>query len=102
LRGGVDDAEALFTLLQDPVHAKAWGVDPRCIVLAGHSYGGYVAARTASAHPKVLGVALIAPWDISYDGRALVALSAKQHEAAGAPDFDDDIVGDCQARLQPR
>jgi pimeloyl-ACP methyl ester carboxylesterase len=89
LRGGIDDAGALIGRLKDRERAKAWGVDPNRLVLAGHSYGGYVAARVAAENPRVLGVALIAPWDISYDARTWSGLSMRQRAEAGAAGFND-------------
>jgi len=89
LLGGVADAAALVAWLQHPEHATAWGVDPARIVMVGHSYGGYIAARVAAARPSILAAALIAPWDISYDAREWSAFSARQLFKVGADNFDD-------------
>lgn len=89
LRGGVDDATALLTLLRRSPTAKAWGVDPSRIVLVGHSYGGYVAASAATTSPQILGVALIAPWDISFTARAWGPLPEDRRQAVGLETFDD-------------
>jgi acetyl esterase/lipase len=88
-RTAVEDADALYLRLQQQEFARAWGVDAHRIVIAGHSLGGYVAARIAASHPGILGAALIAPWDISYDARAWSALSPQRLAAAGAANFDD-------------
>jgi pimeloyl-ACP methyl ester carboxylesterase len=85
----LEDADALVTLLMNPTNAKAWGVDSAHIVVIGHSFGGYVAARTAVAHRSVLGVALLAPWDISYDARAWSTLSKSRLAIVGPESFDD-------------
>jgi pimeloyl-ACP methyl ester carboxylesterase len=87
--GGIEDARALLALLQQPSKAEAWGVDPAHLVIIGHSYGGYVAAQIGSESASVLGVGLIAPWDISFDARAWTALSAAQRRTAGIATFDD-------------
>jgi uncharacterized protein len=87
--GGIDDARALLALLQQPAKAEAWGVDPAHLVIIGHSYGGYVAAQVGSESAGVLGVGLIAPWDISVDTRAWTALPAAQRRSAGLSAFDD-------------
>jgi pimeloyl-ACP methyl ester carboxylesterase len=89
LLGGVADADALLSYLQQPKRAKAWGVNAAHIVVVGHSYGGYVAARIAAAHPNVLAAALIAPWDISLDARQWSALSPSQLLQTGIENFDD-------------
>jgi pimeloyl-ACP methyl ester carboxylesterase len=88
-RTGDEDAGALYGRLQHPALARAWGVDGKRIVLVGHSFGGYAAARLAATQPGILGAALIAPWDISYDARAWSALSPQRLAAAGAANFDD-------------
>lgn len=74
LRNGISDAHALFEALQSPPVAERWGVDPKRILIVGHSYGGYVAARAASEERGVIGVVLLAPWDISYDARTWSAM----------------------------
>jgi pimeloyl-ACP methyl ester carboxylesterase len=89
LRGGIGDAKALLDLLDVPASAQAWGVDPSRIVLVGHSYGGYVAAQAAADTPAVLGVVLLAPWDISYDTRAWGALPWARRNAVAAAQFSD-------------
>jgi pimeloyl-ACP methyl ester carboxylesterase len=92
LKGGVEDAEALLARLRDPAAAKAWKVDPRRIVLIGHSYGGMVAAQAAAGAPDVLGAVLIAPWDPSFDARTLAAMPQAKRQAA-APELFNDVAG---------
>ena len=89
LRKGLNDAAALLAYLHVQSHAKSWDVDPERILLVGHSYGGYVAARTAVAAPGVIGVVLIAPWDISFDFRKWSALPTAARKQAAATSFDD-------------
>ena len=89
LRGGVDDAAALLAQLRNPATVESWGVDPRKIVLLGHSYGGFVAARAAVDAIGVIGVALLAPWDPSSTERAWHNLSAASRKSAALAAFDD-------------
>jgi pimeloyl-ACP methyl ester carboxylesterase len=89
LVNGVDDTQALLALLDQPEKAAAWGVDPSRIVLIGHSYGGYVAARVASDAPKLLGVGLLAPWDVSFDERTWVQLPPARRRSVGVAAFFD-------------
>lgn len=89
LRGGVDDAAALLAQLRNPATAESWGVDPGKIVLLGHSYGGFVAARGAVDAIGVIGVALLAPWDPSSTERAWHNLSAASRKSAALAAFDD-------------
>ncbi len=90
LKAGCEDAEALLALIATPGKATAgWGADPKRIVLMGHSYGGYVAACALAKTPGILGTALIAPWDISYDHEAWGKLPPAQGIEAGKAAFDD-------------
>jgi pimeloyl-ACP methyl ester carboxylesterase len=89
LKGGIADAKVLLDLLAQPASAQAWGVDPSKIVLVGHSYGGYVAARAAAETPGLLGVVLLAPWDISFDTRAWAPLPQARRNALASAEFED-------------
>jgi pimeloyl-ACP methyl ester carboxylesterase len=89
LSNGVEDARVLLARLRDPAQARAWGVDPSRIVLMGHSYGGMVAASAASSAPDLLGVALIAPWDVSQDVAMLKPLSPAELDKTVAENFND-------------
>jgi pimeloyl-ACP methyl ester carboxylesterase len=89
LNNGIDDTKALLALLSRPASASSWGVDASRIVLVGHSYGGYVAARVAADAPALAGVALIAPWDISVDQRAWATLTPARRQSVGLAGFND-------------
>ena len=60
----VEDGSAALAWLQMPSQIARYNIDPRRIVLAGHSMGGFVAAKTASKHPEVSGLLLIDAWNI--------------------------------------
>jgi len=53
------DARAVLAYLRDPGHAKALGVDPARIAIAGHSMGGWVAAMVGGSDAGLIGTALI-------------------------------------------
>jgi uncharacterized protein len=63
--GNLDDAAAVLAHLRDPATAKSLRLDPKRIVIGGHSMGGWVAARTAAGDPAVIGAVLISAWDPS-------------------------------------
>jgi uncharacterized protein len=60
----VEDAEAVLVYLRDPANAARLGVDPRRIVIAGHSMGGWVAVQTASRDHGLLGLVLVSAADM--------------------------------------
>jgi uncharacterized protein len=63
--GNLDDAAAVLAYLRDPHNAASLRLDPKRIVIAGHSMGGWVAARTAARDGALLGAVLISAWDPS-------------------------------------
>jgi pimeloyl-ACP methyl ester carboxylesterase len=89
LRVGPTDTEALLDYLSIPAHAAEWNVDPSRTVLIGHSYGGYSAARVASGTRALLGLVLIAPWDLAMDARRFANTPRNARERVAAEAFDD-------------
>src|SRR3954466_3724168 len=57
--GNLEDARGVLAYLRNPANAAHLGIDPRRIVLAGHSMGGWVAAMTAERDPALAGTILI-------------------------------------------
>jgi pimeloyl-ACP methyl ester carboxylesterase len=55
----IEDAQASLEFLGDAGNAKNFRVDPRHIVVIGHSMGGFMAAYAAAHDPKVSAAALI-------------------------------------------
>ena len=89
IAGAVDDAEAAMAFLRQPGNAAKYGVDPRRIVIGGHSMGGFAAARYAAAHPDVAGVVLIDAWNVGADGKDLRA--HPETRAAAIAGIGDDL-----------
>lgn len=54
-----DDARAVLAMLRRPDMAAKLGIDPRRIVLAGHSMGGWVTGMVAADDPGLAGAILI-------------------------------------------
>jgi len=82
--GNLDDAKAVLAYLRDPANAAKLGADPKRIVLAGHSMGGWVTAMTAERDAGLAGAILISAANMG--GRAgpraeAVALMADNMEA---------------------
>ena len=66
--GVLEDAKAVLAYIRRPEIGISLGVDPRRIVLAGHSMGGWAAAMTAESDPDVVGTILISPAEMGMRG----------------------------------
>lgn len=92
LEGGCDDVDSLLADIGSANGAAKWHIDPKRIVIMGHSYGGYVAACATERHASLLATALIAPWDPSADVVRFAAIPADRI-AVEAPKIFDDVDG---------
>jgi pimeloyl-ACP methyl ester carboxylesterase len=101
--GNLDDAAAVLAYLRDPANAAKLAIDPKRIVVAGHSMGGWVAAMTAERDPDLAGTILISAANMG--GRKMarpeaVALMADNMEAlAGvtAETMADEVLANAAA-----
>jgi pimeloyl-ACP methyl ester carboxylesterase len=94
-----EDADAVLAYLRDPANAARLGIDPKRIVLAGHSMGGWVAAHTASHDHALMGVILISMADMSLvasenraDARAEMADDMETLAGVTADSMVDDMI----------
>lgn len=93
----LDDTRAALDFLRSDA-ARAYRVDPRRIVLAGHSMGGFAAAWTAAGEPAgepgfgesdaLAGVILLDAWDIGRDVQRMREAGAAGRDAMISA-FDD-------------
>ena len=60
----LEDAQVAVEFLRDPSNVKKYRIDPKRIVLIGHSMGGFIAAYTAAHDPEVSALCMIAAWNI--------------------------------------
>src|SRR3954464_5094171 len=83
--GNLDDAKAVLPYLREPANAARLAIDPRRIVLAGHSMGGWVTALTAEHDADLAGAILICAANMGAEGRSprreVVAMTADNMEA---------------------
>jgi pimeloyl-ACP methyl ester carboxylesterase len=87
--GVILDADAVLDRLRDPATAAAWRVDPKRMVIIGHSLGGLAAAHAGAHAPDLLGTALIAPFDPSALAPQYRALDPAARDQAAAKRFGD-------------
>jgi pimeloyl-ACP methyl ester carboxylesterase len=64
----MQDTEAAIEYARSPEVTKKFHIDPKRIVLIGHSMGGFMAAYAGSRDPRILGVGMLAAWNIGADG----------------------------------
>lgn len=62
----LQDADAVLAYIREPAHAAALGIDPKRVVMMGHSLGGWVTALTAAHDRGLIGAALISPGNIGF------------------------------------
>jgi pimeloyl-ACP methyl ester carboxylesterase len=74
------DADAVLAYLVEPANAKALAIDPKKMVIIGHSMGGWVAVTTAAHHPELAGVATFSAADMSDIGAAPQVVRVKVME----------------------
>lgn len=72
------DSEAAVAFLSDPANVAKYRIDPRRIVVVGHSMGGFMAASATAADPRVAGAVLIDAWDIGKDKRRITSAEARK------------------------
>ena len=62
----MEDSLACVDFLSDPKTVKDYSIDPKRIVVLGHSMGGFMAAW-AARDPRVAGLIMVSAWDIGPD-----------------------------------
>ncbi len=60
----IEDTQSAVDFLRDPSNVKKYRIDPKRIVLIGHSMGGFMAAYTAAHDPGVYALVMIAAWNM--------------------------------------
>jgi pimeloyl-ACP methyl ester carboxylesterase len=95
-----EDAEAVLAYLRDPSNAAKLGIDPKRIVIAGHSMGGWVVAHTAAHDHALSGAILISMADMGLTGgrpraRAVAAMADDMETLADvtAESMVDELAG---------
>jgi len=60
----VEDTQSAVDFLRDPAHVRKYRIDPKRIVLIGHSMGGFMAAYVTAHDLQVAALVMISAWDI--------------------------------------
>lgn len=85
----IEDAKVAISHSAESGTAKAWNVDPKRIVVIGHSMGGLATALSAGSGPKRLATILIAPWDPSTLATLIRPLALSQRNAQAMDRWGD-------------
>ena len=88
LTHAAEDGAAALAFVEDPANVTRFAIDPRRLVVVGHSMGGHVATEVAAAHPEVSETILIAPWDYSADV-AMLSVTGAAFDKLVAEGFTD-------------
>lgn len=73
----LEDVDAVLAYLRAPANVAALGLDPKRMVLMGHSLGGWATALTAAHDKGLIGAALISPGDMGLLGKLPRAAAIK-------------------------
>jgi pimeloyl-ACP methyl ester carboxylesterase len=101
LAGAFDDTEVAMAYLTQPENARELNIDTHRIVIAGHSMGGFLAARHAAGHDDVAGVVLLDPWNAGATGKTVLAKPEGRQDAIASmgEDFGNSLAGTDAATL---
>ena len=97
-KGNLDDAKAVLAYVRAPANAAKLGIDPKKIVVMGHSMGGWVTAVTGGRDADLAGAVLISAADMSTsanrpaDQRLKLAEENRESLAASARQMADEIA----------
>lgn len=84
----VEDGVAAMAFVRDAKNISAFGINPKRIVLAGHSTGGFIAVNTAKRVGSIAGLILISASD-----DVAQALAAKSDAAKWQAFINEDLAG---------
>jgi pimeloyl-ACP methyl ester carboxylesterase len=65
----LEDADAVLAFARDPANAAKLRIDPKRLVVMGHSMGGWVTALTAAHDKDLLGAAMISAGNMGWLGK---------------------------------
>ena len=99
-----EDADTEVRFLLDPANARKYRIDPRRVVVIGHSMGGFMAASAIAHITRHAAAVLISAWNIGADRNRPDGKPATLAEVAESLAQDDDLLplagtsGDALAR----
>jgi pimeloyl-ACP methyl ester carboxylesterase len=82
-----EDADTEVRFLRDPAAVQRYRIDPRRVVVIGHSMGGFMAASAMAHNPQVAGAVLISAWNIGAD------YETHRHTGDAEPTIENEAKG---------
>ena len=67
LAHSIEDSEAAVAFLREPKIIQKYGLQSGRIVIMGHSMGGFLSAKLGARDPSLMGIGLLAAWDVGHD-----------------------------------
>lgn len=100
LANALADTQAALDFARSAEGAKL-GIDPRQLVIGGHSMGGGLATLIAARNQDLAGLVLLDAWNIGESGRNIAegGRKARDEFIAGADDFGHALAGATPATL---
>ena len=92
----IEDTQAAVQFLRDAENVKKYRMDPKKIVLIGHSMGGFMAACAAAGDPEVAGLVMISAWNIG----ATMSGPKETHRVDMIPSASSRLAGTTPAGLE--
>lgn len=77
----IEDTAAAIAYLREPAHSKALRLDPKHIVLLGHSMGGFMAVTAGAQDAKISAIGLISAADMAGRLASTSSLTPEQQQA---------------------
>ncbi len=93
----LEDANAVLAFARDPANAAKLRIDPKRLVIMGHSMGGWVTALTAAKDKQLIGAAMISAANLGRFGQAprdQLAAGMKANGQEALADTSPEIMAD--------
>ncbi len=93
-RHAIEDADTEVQFVLAPENVQKYRIDPRRVIVIGHSMGGYMAASAAAHNPAIAAAVLISAWNIGagfenrrHGGSSPTTLESEAKSLAGDNDL---------------
>ncbi len=83
-QNAAEDADTEVRYILDPANLRKYRIDPRRVIVIGHSMGGYMAASAAAHNPQVAAAVLISAWNIGAE------YESRRHLGSQAPTIENE------------